>query len=381
MATGDSSGTDADPAPDPALLTSDAPPTPGILQTREATPLQKITRALLSVLLLYVIFGVLIPSFADYDDVWAAITSLSPEAVVAMVVITVLIEVLKGAAPASLIPGFSVFKAFLSQEAAAVVSNTIPGPSGTVAKYSFYTRFGVHPVTFGKAIVVNSAFNNAVALILPTIAIAALATQNDVPSRVVWLAVIGLVISLIGIALVIGIMRSERFARGFGERLGRVLNWARGLVNRPPAEAVGEAVAGLRMDVLGTVARRGPLLFVIILCKELATCIGLVVSLRAVGAPHDDLTAVEILAVYSLVRLLTIIEITPGNIGIAETLYISGLIWAAESTSEDTIVAGVFVFRMFTYLGPIVLGGASWIGMNRYFSRHPHPVLTVPAEG
>ena len=114
---------------------------------------------------------------------------------------------------------------------------------------------------------------------------------------------------------------------------------------------------------------------------HLATYLGLVVSLRAVGAPHDDLTAVEIFAVYSLVRLLTLIEITPGNIGIAETLYISGLIWAAESTSDDTIVAGVFVFRMFTYLLPIVLGGVCWIGMRRYFTTHPHPVLPVPAEG
>jgi uncharacterized membrane protein YbhN (UPF0104 family) len=381
MATGDSSGAGADPVTDPAALTSDAPATPGILQTREATPLQKLTRALLSLLLLYLIFGVLIPSFADYEDVWAAITSLSMAAVVAMVLITLLIETLKSAAPASLVPGFSVFKAFLSQEAAAVVSNTIPGPSGTVAKYSFYTRFGVDPVTFGKAIVVNGAFNNAVALILPSIAIAALATQDDVPSRVIWLAVVGLVISMVGIAVVVGIMRSERFARGFGERLGRVLNWARGLVNRPPAEAVGEAVAGFRMDVLATVTRRGPLLLVIILCKDLATYLGLVVSLRAVGAPHDDLTAVEIFAVYSLVRLLTLIEITPGNIGIAETLYISGLIWAAESTSDDTIVAGVFVFRMFTYLLPIVLGGVCWIGMRRYFTTHPHPVLSAPAEG
>ena len=82
MATGDSSGTGADPAIDPAVLTSDAPPTPGILQTREATPLQKITRALLSLLLLYLIFGVLIPSFAAAlvtlvlnGLAWMAITS------------------------------------------------------------------------------------------------------------------------------------------------------------------------------------------------------------------------------------------------------------------------------------------------------------------
>jgi uncharacterized protein (TIRG00374 family) len=74
-----------------------------------------------------------------------------------------------------------------------------------------------------------------------------------------------------------------------------------------------------------------------------------------------------VFAVYTVVRLATLIEITPGNVGISEALYISALSWAAEGQDQDTIVAAVFVFRMFTYLGPILLGGICSMVLARRF--------------
>jgi uncharacterized membrane protein YbhN (UPF0104 family) len=63
------------------------------------------------------------------------------------------------------------------------------------------------------------------------------------------------------------------------------------------------------------------------------------------------------------------IQITPGGVGIVESLYIAGLLWATEGADEATVVAGVFVFRMFTYLLPIVVGGVCWLWLSREFRR------------
>jgi uncharacterized membrane protein YbhN (UPF0104 family) len=359
---------------------------PGILESRRPTPQQTAIRVILSLLLVYLIFGVLIPSFADYEDVWAAITTLGAGEVVAMIAATLAIELAKSAAPAAVLP-IGLWRAFLAQEAAAVVSNTIPGPSGTIARFATYTKYGVSAVDFGKSQVITGSFSNIIPLVLPTVAVVLLAVQGEAPDRALWLAVIGLAVSVVAIVLLSRIAHSEAFARRFGHRLGRFVNWARGLANRPPATEIANAVVRFRGDVLDTARSKWLVLTTVVLLKEGATVTALLLALRFLGADRADLTVIEVFAVYSVVRLLTLVEITPGNVGIAETLYISGLALVADTTSEETIVAAVLVFRMFTYLGPIVLGGGCWFGLGRYFRRQANrppdrgtPVSAEPAD-
>jgi uncharacterized membrane protein YbhN (UPF0104 family) len=126
-------------------------------------------------------------------------------------------------------------------------------------------------------------------------------------------------------------------------------------------------VVRFRFEVLDTVRAHWAGLTILMLTREITTYLVLLTSLRALGAQRVDLTAVEVFAVYTVVRLATLVEITPGNVGISEALYISALTWAADVQDADTIVAAVFVFRMFTYLGPILLGGLCSAVLARRF--------------
>jgi uncharacterized protein (TIRG00374 family) len=344
-----------------------------IFEAPRPSPSQILARGALVVCLLALIFGVLIPQFASYEEIWDAITSLTPLDLLLMIVLTLLIEFLKGLGPSLLIDRLTPTHAFLAQEAAAVVSNTIPGPSGTVSKYRTYTRYGVDAVDFTRGTAMNGAWNNVIVLVLPTIAIILLSFQDDVPGRVWAIALLALAISVVAIVVGVAVVRSERFARWFGRTTGRLVNWARGVVHRPPTDAMGEAVVRFRFDVLATARQCGFRLTAILTAKEFTTYLALLVSLRSLDVSRGDLTAVEVFASYCLVRLLTIIELTPGNVGIAETLYMATLTWAAPNTSKHLIAAAVFVFRMFTYLGPIVFGAGCWLWLRRYFRRHPMP--------
>jgi putative heme transporter len=342
-----------------------------LFDTPKPSPLQILARAVLVAVLLYLIFGVLIPNFADYDDVWDAITSLSTAGLILMTVMTVTIELTKSAAPALLIDDLGLGQSFAAQGAAATISNTIPGPSGTITKFAIYRRYGIDFADFSRAAVMNGVWSNLIPLILPSIAMLLLATQEHIPRRVLAVTLLALVLSIVAVAIGVCIIRSERFARRFGELTARVVNWARGLVNRPPSGTLGEAVVQFRFDVLDTARRKGVRLTAIVVGKELSTYLALLIAVRSVDIQRFDLTAIEVFAAYTFVRLLTLVEITPGNVGIAETLYISTLSWATPETSNSGIVGAVFVFRMFTYLGPIVMGGGCWIWLRYYVRRHP----------
>lgn len=363
----------------------DGPPSPPgvppILETKKTSPVQKLVRVTLTLLLVYLIFGVLIPSFASYEDVWDALTSLEPAAVLVLTGLTLLVESCKAGSYALIIPGLRFGPAFLAQESAAVVSNTVPGPSGTAARYVTYRKYGISSEDFGQSYVVNSAWGNAIPLILPSVGLALLSLQEDIPGNVLTLALIGLAVSAAGIVLAVMVMRSERFAYRLGERFGRALNWARGLVRRPPEEEVGKAVVRFRFDVLDTVRAHWAGLTFLILLREISTYLVLLTSLRALGAQQVDLTAIEVFAVYTVVRLATLVEITPGNVGISEALYIAALTWASEGQDEDVIVAAVFVFRMFTYLGPILLGGICSMILARRFRAQAATTGPAPSPG
>lgn len=342
---------------------------PPILEPEKTSPRQRIIRITLTLLLLYLIFGVLIPSFASYEDVWDALTSLDPVALLFLTALTFVVEGCKAGAFAYIIEPLRFPDAFLAQESAAVISNTVPGPSGTAARYVTYRKFGISTEDFTTSYVVNSSVSNVLPLVMPAIGLALLSTQSDVPGSVWTLALVGLGVSLALLVLVILITRSEQFARSFGARVGRFLNWLRGMARRPPGEDLGETVVTWRRDVVGIFRKRALGLVGLFVLREIATYLILLTSLRGLGVGAVVLTAVEVFAVYTVVRLATLVEITPGNVGIAEALYISALNWAAGGRDSDAIVAAVFVFRMFTYLGPIVIGGVCTALLSRRFRR------------
>jgi uncharacterized protein (TIRG00374 family) len=340
-----------------------------MLEPEKISPQQKIIRITLTLLVLYLIFGVLIPGFASYEDVWAALTSLDPVTLLFLTALTFLVEGCKAGAFALIIVPLRFPDAFLAQESAAVVSNTVPGPSGTAARYVTYRKLGISTEDFATSHVVNSSVSYVLPLVLPSIGLLLLSTQEDVPGAVWTLALVGLGLSLAAVVLVVLIVRSEQFARSFGARLGRFVNWLRGVARRPPGAELGETVVKWRREVVDVFRRRALGLVGLFMLREVATYLILLVSLRGLGVGSQVLTPVEVFAVYTVVRLATLVEITPGNVGIAEALYIGALNWAAGGRDADAIVAAVFVFRMFTYLGPILIGGVCTALLSRRFRR------------
>ena len=103
--------------------------------------------------------------------------------------------------------------------------------------------------------------------------------------------------------------------------------------------------------------------------------------MRGVGITANAVGWIEIFAAFTFVRLLSIIPISPGGVGVVE-LGLSGALIAAGA-HEGPAVAGVLLFRVLTFVAPIVAGlpaflvwrfRAAWrVGLSD--SAAPSPVL------
>jgi uncharacterized membrane protein YbhN (UPF0104 family) len=255
-----------------------------------------------------------------------------------------------------LVPGMSVPKSIVINEASATISNTIPGPSGTAAAYLMFRSWGFGADDFGKATIVNGVWNNAVLFIGPSVAFLLYLPGHSAALGWVVIGVIGLVIAAIGAYVVIRMVRSEPFARWVGELCGRIVTWARGIVRRPKPADFGDAVVKFRVEVIDTVRSKWHVLTVVMIVKYLASALLLLMSLRAVGIPRSVLDWREILLAYAVVRVITMIQITPGGVGITEVAYAAVLQTFTTNEWDSAILAGTLVFRALSYLGPILLG-------------------------
>ena len=129
------------------------------------------------------------------------------------------------------------------------------------------------------------------------------------------------------------------------------------------------------------VRRRWIVLTLVTLIGHLALFQVLLVSLRVMGVSEQDASWSQVLAVFAFARLVTAIPLTPGGVGIVELALISGISAAGGEKAE--VVAAVLIFRLLTYVVPIVFGAITYLYWrhNRSWrdSAPPAPDWLTPA--
>ena len=333
---------------------------------RRTPPASLLIQVGLTLVLLLVIFGVVIPQFSSYADIWNAMQSIGLEEVVVLGGLFFVTEAMRACEPMLTVPGLGWRRAFVSNETATATSYVIPGPSGTAIRWHIFRTWAFSSEAFVRGTMVTSLWNDAVILLMPVVAVALLATQSNVPTNAIAVALIALLVALVGLVIVIAAVRSESFTRRLGTLLGRVMAWGRGVIKRPPVEHdFAEVATTFRLSIVDTVRRVWFWLTLEMIGRQAILCAMLLISLRAVGVPDAAITPAEVLAVYAGVRIITFLGLTPGGIGISEALYISGLSLMTNGAYETQITAGVFVFRIFTYLLPLPTGAVTYVIWRR----------------
>jgi uncharacterized membrane protein YbhN (UPF0104 family) len=347
--------------------------------TRPPSRRAAILRTSLVIGVLLFVFGILLPRFVDYSDVVAAFQALTLPQLLLMVVLTFGAWLVAGLLFWALIPGLPLLRATEGYLILSGIGASVPlGPWNMGVLWVVMRGWGVSIRAATSGIALYGVINQLNRLAIPLFALILLTVTGSRPADNGWawfIAVLSAVIMIVATGILVAVARSERVADAIAGFIERARNWLYARLKREGGSDIKAAVHKFR-DELGELLRtRGVTAMVVGILGQFAWWIVLIAALRIVGVPDDVLDPAEILAVFALTSVITIIPIAPGGAGIPEILYIAGLSAIAGPEWEGLITAGVMLFRLFQWFLPIPI---AWILLK--VTRRGRPVLPTMGE-
>jgi putative heme transporter len=203
---------------------------------------------------------------------------------------------------------------------------------------------------------VSGIWNVFARLGLPVLALVILTTASRPGAGLVAAAAVGLAL-LAALAAGLGLlMRSESFAACAGRALQLALVTAGRVARRPTSFDIPGSLLSFRDRAGALIAARGWRITVTTAASNLTLWLVLLACLRGIGLSQAEVPWQTSLAAFSFVRLLTVLPITPGGLGITELGLIATLAASAGHRDGAQVTAAVLLYRAVTYLPPIPLG-------------------------
>jgi uncharacterized membrane protein YbhN (UPF0104 family) len=313
-----------------------------------------------------VVFVVVLPRIANYSDVWDVLSGLSGRAIAALAAATLINVATYGPPWMAALPGLGYRQSMVLTQTSTALSVAVPGGDvvGIAASYAMLRGWGFRRDAVAVAVVVTGVWNQIVNVVLPVLALALLLLSGGSSPLLLTAGLIGIgaIVALAG-ALVM-VLRGEPQARGVGERAQRVANRALKAVRRPARAGWGEAMVRFRRQTIDLLARRWAAITVAQFAGHLAVFGVFIVALRATGVGSDEVTWIEALAAWGLIRLLTAVPVTPGGIGIVELGLATALVGFGAGNAQA--VAAVLLYRVLTLVPTVVLGGLLGLTWRRH---------------
>jgi uncharacterized protein (TIRG00374 family) len=308
-------------------------------------------------------FGFALPRFASYHSVWASLQAMTwPHAL--------LIAIAAAASLASYWFGIcAVLPSLRLREAAVVnlssnaVANTLPagGALGMGVSWAMLSSWGVGTEEYVLYTLLSGIWNVFAKLGLPVLALLALLTVTKPDAVLITSAAVGLGL-LAALAAGLGLLlHSQRFALRADLVLQRAAAIACRLARRRAPSRIAGSLTGFRGRAAGLLAARGWRITVTTVAANIILWLVLLACLRGTGLSQAQVSWQTSLAAYAFVRLLTVLPLTPGGLGITELGLVSALAAEAGPQASAQVTAAVLLYRAVTYLPPIPLGAAAFL--------------------
>jgi uncharacterized membrane protein YbhN (UPF0104 family) len=333
-------------------------------------------RAVISLLVVVGVFAGVLPRVADLSEVWEAIRAMTATEVASLALLTAWNLVSYWLVQVSVLPGLGLWRAGLASQSATALANTLPAGAavGLGVNYAMYASWGFPRSAITRSLLLSGLWNNFVKVGMPVVALALLALQGDASLPLLVAALAGVGLLLVALATFGAMVGSERLARRVGTVAARAVSRLRRLAGRDPVSGWADAAARFRADTVGLLRERWGALTVTTLVSHVSLYLLLLVALRHVGVSDDEVGWAEVLGAFAFVRLISALPITPGGLGVVELGLVAALVVAGGD--RESVVAGVLVYRLLTYLVPIPLGLLTYLAWSRRpRSRSPEPVL------
>ena len=301
-------------------------------------------------------FAYLLPTIADYRDVWRTLEGLSWTWVALLLGATVL-NVATYAPPWQIaLPGLGFVRALKLTQLSTALSIVLPAglAAGMTSTYRLLRRWDFSRRQIARGLTLVGLWNQLLNLAFPIVALLLLTASGADAALVTGAAFIGaavLGVALVGFGLVLA---SDRLAFEVGELVARLATWGRGKLGRGPVSWGGASFERFRLEAGDLLRRRWHALTLASLVGSLTVFLLLLASLRALEVSSAEVSTVEAFAAWALVRVIASIPITPGGIGIVELGLTTSLV--AFGGDNAGVVAAVLVYRFLTVVPTLLLG-------------------------
>lgn len=331
-----------------------------------------------------VIFARIIPKFLDveYRDVWAHLAETDIAVLAAMTVFWGFTMWCYAGVMVHALPGLSRGQGIVTNFSGSALANVVPfgGAAGIGATYAQNLSWGFDVGSVTLSIIVSGVWNVFAKLGMPIIVLALLGIVGHATNGLGLAAMVGFGALLAAIVVFTLVFKSERLASGVGGGAERVANGLRRVIRRPPRSGLAERVLEFRHQTVGLVREHWRGLTAWMVLYKVSQGLLSLMAARAVGI---EIGWLEIFAVYTFGELLSTIPLTPGGVGFVEAGS-AGLLVSFGAPNEAALAA-VLLYRAFTYLFEIPLGGVGWITWaTRTSWRRPvgsravHPSVPAP---
>ena len=307
--------------------------------------------------LLLLLFGVILPSFIDYGLVFEAMRSLEAWQLLVLLALALIRLPIESSLYTSTIPGLGFADGLRSYLASNTVADLAPPPADLAVRFGMYKSLGVSTEAAGVGIIASGFFSIGARLVLPVIALVLVIATGPADEETWVLAAIGVSALVGGVALVALILRSEEFTLRIGDWVGRVANRIAARFGKQlDADNLGTKASDFRIKILGVLRTRWPRATAAVIGSHIMGYTILLASMRFIGISNSQVDWIDLLVAYAIVRLITLIPITPGGVGVAAAGYIVILGAGQDQVLSNLIGAASFLTRIFVWLVPLLIG-------------------------
>lgn len=262
------------------------------------------------------------------------------------------------------LPGLPLRRALALSLTGSAVANVLPlgGAAGVGLNYAMTRSWGFSRKSFAAYTMVTNVWDVAAKLTVVAAA-SLLVLRNGRSAALPQLATTALV-ALVALPAVGVLLLHPISAEALGRGLDRCAATAGRLIRRSVHPRLQTRLPELARTTGGLVRRGWPRFaagsasYVLLQATLLWAC------LQAAGV---DLDLVPLAAAYGVDRLLTLVPFTPGGAGVVEAGTAAAL--TALGAAPEAAVAGVLLYRGFTYLAEIPVGGV----LTLIWSVHQRP--------
>lgn len=330
-----------------------------------------VVRVGITAVALAVAIAVLTNAFDDLDwsAVWSALRGLSDAERFALVAGAGLVIAAQGLVTASTIPGLPVRRGILAYLVPAAVASVVPGPSDLPVRYRMYASWGYSPADSGLAVTASGIFSIGTKLVMPVLAVVVALVGGirlgDGVSGTIVAAIAVLFVLVVATSVVLG---SPRLTSAVGDWLQAPWDVAARLLSKERS-SLSDTLDGARERAVGLLQDRWQIAVWASFLHSAAQVGLMVLAVRFMGIPEDDLGTTQVFVAFGIVQGLTVLPLTAGNVGVSETAWIALMGAMAGGSYVNQVTAAVLVFRLLTWLAIIPLGAIGWVVWRRGVAR------------